>query len=245
MHSALVLIQEQPKCCAIPSFLRYPLRSEPSYLYLEPTWIYNTLPPPMDKYHLQGFLGNASKPWTNLRLHTPSNYPNAAVDPESSHPASSKGQKPPSGWGGKWTSYWLDKLDKPTLINSQRSDAFDISSCDQRISDQLLCGPNNLKHHPAMGHIMSSDSLELKELLNLLVPSVSHIPEPHKVAQIWLISAVSFILHYDAIPSTVSDPILWFRFKNTFDADSPPGPGPNTYPWLGFAASSCSWKALL
>ena len=38
--------------------------------------------------------------------------------------------------------------------------------------------------HPAMSHIMSSDSLEQKELLNLLFPSVSHIPEPHKVAQI-------------------------------------------------------------
>ena len=71
------------------------------------------------------------------------------------------------------------------LIHSERSDAFDISSCDQTVSDQLH-GPNNIKYHASgdESHHVSFDSLEQKELLNLLVPSVSHIPEPHKVAQI-------------------------------------------------------------
>ncbi len=147
--------------------------------------------------------------------------------------------------GGVGNGHPIDLISLINQLSSTLKDLMPLIFHHVIKGDQLLCGPNNLKHHPAMGHIMSSDSLELKELLNLLVPSVSHIPEPHKVAQFWLISAVSFILHYDAIPSTVSDPILWFRFKNTFDANSPPGPGPNTYPWLGFAASSCSWKALL
>ena len=131
----------------------------------------------------------------------------------------------------------------PDLIHSQRSDAFDIASCDQTVSDQLyMVQTTSSIMHPAMSHIMSFVSLEQNELLNLLFPSVSHIPEPHKVAQIWFISAVCIT---DAIPSIVSDPSWSSGFKIPLMPTAARAPQPNTYPWLGFAASSSSsWNVV-